>query len=225
MDTGHHATFKLPQLPYAHDALAPHLSAATLKEHHGAHHKTYVEKLNGLIEGTEFAGKPLEEIIRKTAGKKDKQQIFNNAAQHWNHTFFWHCMKPSADKKSGGGKMPDTLEKRIARDFGTPDAFKKAFLDQGATHFGSGWVWLIEDAGKLSVITTHDGDNPLAHGKTALITCDLWEHAYYLDYQHARPKFLQAFYEHLADWDSAAALLDDTEGKKLAQTMKDYVGA
>jgi superoxide dismutase, Fe-Mn family len=220
MDTGHQTSFKLPPLPYAYDALEPHLSAKTLKEHHGAHHKTYVEKLNGLIEGTEFAGKSLEEIIRKSFGKKDKQPIFNNAAQHWNHTFFWHCLT-----NNGGGKMPDALEKRIARDFGTVDAFKKEFLDQGAAHFGSGWVWLVQDAGKLAVITTHDGENPLAHGKTALITCDLWEHAYYLDYQHARPKFLKAFFEHLANWETAAALLDDAKGSKIAQTMKDYVGA
>jgi superoxide dismutase, Fe-Mn family len=219
MDTGHQTSFKLPPLPYRHDALAPHMSAATLKEHHGAHHKTYVEKLNGLIEGTEFAGKSLEEIVHKTFGKKDKLPIFNNAAQHWNHTFFWHCMTPE-----GGGKMPDALEKRIARDFGTVDAFKKAFLDQGAEHFGSGWVWLVEDGGKLAVITTHDGENPLAHGKTALLTCDLWEHAYYLDYQHARPKFLKAFFEHLANWEAAASLLEHG-ATKLSQKMKDYVGA
>ena len=220
MDTGHHATFKLPPLPYAESALEPHVSAATMKEHHGAHHKTYVEKLNGLIEGTEFAGKSLEEIVRKTVAKKDKQPIFNNAAQHWNHCFFWHCMTPK-----GGGKIPDALEKRIARDFGTVDAFKKEFQEQGAAHFGSGWLWLIEDAGKLAVTTTHDGDNPLAHGHKALLACDLWEHAYYLDYQHARPKFLKAFVEHLANWQTAESLLGDAEASAFNQAMKAYAGA
>ena len=220
MDTGLQVIFKLPPLPYAHDALEPHMSAATLGEHHGAHHKAYVEKLNGLIEGTEFAVKSLEEIIAATSGKKSKRPIFNNAAQHWNHSFFWRCLTPD-----GGGRIPEPIERRIAKDFGTVDAFKKEFVDQGVGHFGSGWVWVIDEGNKFAITTTHDGDNPVAHGQKALLTCDLWEHAYYLDYKHERPKFLKAFIDQLANWQFALSQLSEAGENNVAQANKGYAGA
>jgi Fe-Mn family superoxide dismutase len=197
MDIGHQRQFTLPPLPYPETALEPHMSAKTLNEHHGAHHQAYVDKLNSLIEGTDLQGKSLEEILKATVGSraKDKTTLFNQAGQHWNHSFFWKCMKP------GGGKMPSELETRVTKEFGSLEKFQKKFVEAGVSHFGSGWVWLIADGPRISIQTTHDGDTPVAHDKHALLACDLWEHAYYLDYQHARPKFLQAFIEHLANWD------------------------
>ncbi len=198
--------FTLPALPYAENALAPHLSAETLTFHHGKHHKAYVDKLNELVQGTEFADKSLKEIIQASAGKKekDKKLIFNNAGQHWNHSFFWKCMAPSATRDNA---MPAALEQRIAKDFGSVDKFKKDFVAQGVGQFGSGWIWLVEDGDRLALMATHDAENPLAQGKKTLLTCDVWEHAYYLDFQNRRPDFLATFIDKLADWRFAAANL------------------
>lgn len=192
--------FELPALPYAKDALEPHMSANTFSFHHEKHHNTYVVNLNGLVEGTDLEGKSLEEIVSATAGNPDKAGVFNNAAQVWNHTFFWHSMKPN-----GGGAPTGDLAAKIDADFGSFDAFKDAFKAAGATQFGSGWAWLVVgDGGKLEVVKTPNAETPLTAGKTPLLTCDVWEHAYYLDYQNRRPDFLAAFLDNLANWDFAA---------------------
>ena len=195
--------FELPPLPYAKDALEPHMSANTFDFHHGKHHNAYIVNRNGLLEGNALAGSSLEEIIKATAGDAAKAGIFNNAAQVWNHTFFWSSMKPS-----GGGKPTGDLAAKIDADFGSFDAFKDAFKAAGATQFGSGWAWLVVGAdGKLEVVKTPNAENPMTQGKTPLLTCDVWEHAYYLDYQNRRPDFLASFLDNLANWDFAAANL------------------
>jgi len=192
--------FELPALPYEKNALEPHMSANTFDFHHGKHHNTYVVNLNGLLEGSDLAGKSLEEIIMATAGDAAKAGMFNNAAQVWNHTFFWNSMKPN-----GGGAPSGDLAAKIDADFGSFDAFKDAFKQAGATQFGSGWAWLVVgDGGKLEVVKTPNAETPLTQGKTPLLTCDVWEHAYYLDYQNRRPDFLAAFLDNLANWDFAA---------------------
>lgn len=192
--------FELPALPYEKDALEPHMSANTFDFHHGKHHNTYVVNLNGLLDGSDLAGKSLEEIIMATAGDSSKAGMFNNAAQVWNHTFFWNSMKPG-----GGGAPSGDLAAKIDADFGSLDKFKEAFKQAGATQFGSGWAWLVVgDGGKLEVVKTPNAENPMTQGKTPLLTCDVWEHAYYLDYQNRRPDFLAAFLDHLVNWDFAA---------------------
>ena len=192
--------FELPALPYAKDALEPHMSANSCDFHHGKHHNTYVVNLNGLLDGSDLAGKSLEEIIMATAGDSSKAGMFNNAAQVWNHTFFWNSMKPN-----GGGAPSGDLAAKIDADFGSLDAFKDAFKQAGATQFGSGWAWLVVgDGGKLEVVKTPNAENPMTQGKTPLLTCDVWEHAYYLDYQNRRPDFLAAFLDNLVNWDFAA---------------------
>ena len=190
----------LPELPYAENALEPHVSAETMQTHHGKHHKKYVDTLNSLIENNEMVDFTLEQIIKATSGGEnaDQKKIFNNAAQCWNHAFFWSCMTPD-----GGGEPGEILNDLIIRDFGGYDAFAKKFVEAGTGHFGSGWVWLVSNKDALEIITTHDADLPLASGKHALITCDLWEHAYYLDYKNDRPKFLATFLSNLANWDFA----------------------
>ena len=205
--------FTLPPLPFAETALEPHMSAQTLKLHHGAHHKTYVETLNTLVTGTPFEGLELEEIIRNTAGANDpdRQKIFNNAGQHWNHSFFWNSLSPS-----GGGKPRDELARAVERDFGTEADFREELVKQGKSHFGSGWLWVVLSRGILRITTTHDADTPLVHGETALITCDLWEHAYYLDHQNRRPAFLETWLDHLVNWDFAEANL--TQARLSAKT-------
>ena len=195
--------FELPPLPYAKNALEPHMTANTFDFHHAKHHNTYVVNLNNLLSDSPLAGKSLEEIIMATACDAAKAGVFNNAAQVWNHTFFWHSMKPA-----GGGKPSGDLAKKIDADFGSFDAFKDAFKAAGATQFGSGWAWLVANKdGKLEVIKTPNAENPMTQGKTPLLTCDVWEHAYYLDYQNRRPDFLAAFLDNLANWDFAAANL------------------
>jgi superoxide dismutase, Fe-Mn family len=184
----------LPPLPFAKNALAPHMSEETLEFHYGKHHQTYVTNLNNLIKGTEFENLSLEEIVKKASGG-----IFNNAAQVWNHTFFWHCMA-----KGGGGEPQGDLKKAIDHDLGGGDKFAKEFKEAATTQFGSGWAWLVFDAGKLKVIKTPNAVNPVAGGQTALVTCDVWEHAYYLDYQNRRPDFVQAFLDHLINWEFVA---------------------
>ncbi len=187
--------FELPPLPYPKDALAPHMSEQTLNFHHGKHHATYINTLNELIEGTEHEGKPLEEIILAAEPGK----LFNNAGQSWNHTFFWSCMSPS-----GGGEPTGDLKTAIEQSFGSVDQFKQEFVDKAKTLFGSGWTWLAKSDGGLEILPTKDADLPLKHGKTALLTLDVWEHAYYLDYQNARPAYAETWIENLVNWEFAA---------------------
>jgi Fe-Mn family superoxide dismutase len=189
--------FELPPLPYENTALEPHISAQTLGFHHGKHHATYVNNLNGLIKDSELASKSLEEIIMIAAGDLPaKQGLFNNAAQVWNHTFFWNCMK-----KNGGGKPSGKILAKIEEAFGSFDKFMEEFRSAATTQFGSGWAWLVLDNGSLKITKTGNADLPMAHGQTALLTVDVWEHAYYLDYQNRRIDFVQAFLDHLVDWD------------------------
>ena len=196
-------TFTLPALPYAKDALAPHISANTFDFHHGKHHNAYVVKLNELIAGTEFEKASLEEIIRGTAGKAEKAALFNNAAQHWNHSFFWHCLKPN-----GGGKPTGEVAARIERDLGGYEKFAADFKNAALTQFGSGWAWLVKDAsGTLKITKTANADLPMAHGETALLTVDVWEHAYYLDFQNRRPDFVQTVLDSLVNWEFVNANL------------------
>lgn len=194
-------TITLPDLPYAKNALEPHISATTLDIHHGKHHNAYVVNLNKLIEGTDLAGKSLEEIVLASAGKADKVGIFNNAAQVWNHTFYWNSMKPA-----GGGKPTGELADKIVADFGSYDAFVEAFKTAGATQFGSGWAWLVlAKDGTLKVTKTGNAELPLTEGHTPLMTMDVWEHAYYVDYQNRRPDYISTFVEKLVNWDFAAS--------------------
>ncbi len=187
---------ELPTLPYAANALEPHISERTLGFHHGKHHAAYVTNGNNLIKDTPLASLPIEEIIKTVAGDSSKQGIFNNAAQVWNHTFFWNCMRPG-----GGGQPSGELGKKIDAAFGSFDKFRDEFKTAAVTQFGSGWAWLVEDAGALKVVKTANADLPLAHGQKALLTVDVWEHAYYLDYQNRRPDFVQTFIDHLINWD------------------------
>ncbi|HEY4136024.1 MAG TPA: superoxide dismutase [Alphaproteobacteria bacterium] len=200
--------FKLPPLPYAENALEPHMSERTLQFHHGKHHKAYVETLNKLVDGTKYADMTLEGIIQATAGAKsgDDKKIFNNAAQVWNHTFFWHCLSPH-----GGGAPDGDLLARIEKDFGDLDGFRKAFKEAAVAQFGSGWAWLVEEKGKLAIVTTSDAMTPIAQGQKPLLACDVWEHAYYLDYQNERPKFVETFLRQLAHWHFAAHALHGDE--------------
>ncbi len=188
--------FTLPSLPYKEDALEPHLSARTLSFHYGKHHQAYVTNLNNLIAGTDLEEKSLEEIIRLSAHSSEKAGIFNNAAQVWNHTFYWHSMQPN-----GGGEPKGSLKQRIIKDFGSFEEFVKQFKQAGASQFGSGWAWLVlEKDNSLKVIKTANADLPLVHGQKALLTCDVWEHAYYLDYQNRRPDYIDIFLNNLANW-------------------------
>ena len=187
----------LPALPYAMDALAPHISKETLEFHYGKHHATYVTKLNDAIPGTEFEKASLEEIIKSAPAGG----IFNNAAQVWNHTFYWNSLSPN-----GGGAPSGDLAAAIDKAFGSVDDFKKQFTDAAVGNFGSGWTWLVKDGDQLEIVNTDDAGNPMTDGKTPLLTCDVWEHAYYIDYRNARPKYLEAFWN-LANWDFAASNL------------------
>ena len=192
----------LPALPYGLDALEPHISRSTLEFHHGKHHAGYVTNLNKLVEGTELADKSLEETITAVAGDASKAGVFNNAAQVWNHSFYWQCIKPA-----GGGMPSGALAEKIDADFGSFDAFVEQFKTAGATQFGSGWAWLVLDGGSLKVTKTANADLPLAHGTKALLTMDVWEHAYYLDYQNRRPDYMATFLDKLVNWDFVAANL------------------
>lgn len=187
--------FELPPLPYDKSALEPHMSAQTLDFHHGKHHNTYVTNLNNLTKDTPLATKPLEEVILESH-KAGNTGVFNNAAQVWNHTFFWNCMKPA-----GGGAPTGDIAAKIDEAFGSFDKFKEEFKQAGATQFGSGWAWLVIDNGTLKITKTPNAENPMVHGQTALLTCDVWEHAYYLDFQNRRPDFLSTFLDHLVNWD------------------------
>ena len=189
--------FELPALPYAKDALAPHISAETIEYHYGKHHNTYVVNLNGLIEGTEFADMSLEDIVKKSSGP-----VFNNAAQVWNHTFYWNCLSPN-----GGGEPSGALADAINAKFGSFDEFKKAYTADCIGNFGSGWTWLVKNAaGELEIVKTSNAGCPLTDGMTPLMTCDVWEHAYYIDYRNARPSYVEAFWN-LVNWDFVASNL------------------
>lgn len=193
--------FELPDLPYAHDALAPIMSAETLEFHHDKHHQAYVTNGNKLLEGSGLEGKSLEDIVTGSFGKN--AGLFNNAGQHYNHIHFWKWMKPN-----GGGNMPGNLEAKVNSDLGGVDKFREAFLAAGATQFGSGWAWLVLKDGKLEVTKTPNGENPLVHGATPLLGVDVWEHSYYIDYRNARPKYLEAFFDSLVNWEYVTELLE-----------------
>lgn len=187
--------FTLPKLPYALDALVPHISQETLEYHYGKHHSTYVTNLNKLVAGTEFESMPLEEVIKKSKGG-----MFNNAAQVWNHTFYWNCLSPN-----GGGEPKGKLADAITKSFGSFAVFKEQFTQASITTFGSGWGWLVQDdKGDLKIISTSNAGTPMTEGLTALLTCDVWEHAYYIDYRNVRPDYLNAFWS-LVNWEFAAS--------------------
>jgi Fe-Mn family superoxide dismutase len=197
----------LPELPYAPDALAPFISADTLHTHHDKHHKTYVEKTNELAAKAGLAGRPLEEVVREANRQSDKK-LFNNAAQAWNHAFFWQCMRPP-----GGGAPGGELLRAINGSFDDLGALKAAFVEEGSGHFGSGWVWIVAGSDGLKVISTHDADDTLVReGVFPLLVCDLWEHAYYLDYKNDRKGFLERWFDNLANWDFAATQLAASDG-------------
>lgn len=192
------APFSLPPLPYAPTALEPHISANTFSFHYNKHHQAYVTNLNNLVKDTPMVSMSLEDVIMASAKDAGKAGIFNNAAQVWNHTFYWHSMKPN-----GGGKPSGKLAQMIDRDFGGFDKFVEAFKQAGATQFGSGWAWLVLEGDKLKVTKTPNADLPMAHGQKALLTCDVWEHAYYLDFQNRRPDYIATFLDKLVNWDFA----------------------
>ncbi len=196
----HH--IELPPLPFATDALAPVISSETLSFHYGKHHKAYVDNLNKLVAGTDLAEAPLEQVIKSVAGKADKAGIFNNAAQIWNHTFFWNSLKPG-----GGGAPTGAVMPAINSAFGSYDNFKKEFSNAAMTQFGSGWAWLVAERGALRIMKTPNAETPLTSGQTALLTIDVWEHAYYLDYQNRRADFVAAVIDKLLNWDFANANL------------------
>jgi Fe-Mn family superoxide dismutase len=190
--------FDLPPLPYAKDALSPHISAETLDFHHGKHHQAYVTKLNAAVDGTPYAELDLVAAVKK-AHQEGNKPVFNNGAQHFNHSFYWKCLSPK-----GGGTPKGALAQAIDKSFGNFDAFKKAFGDEATNHFASGWAWLARGSGgELKIMGGHDADTPLVHGLTPILTCDVWEHAYYIDYRNARPKYVEAFWN-LVNWDFAA---------------------
>jgi superoxide dismutase, Fe-Mn family len=195
----------LPDLPYPPNALEPHISARTLEFHHGKHHKTYVDTANRLLDGTDLAGESLEKIIAQTAGNPARAGIFNNVAQVWNHTFYWQCMKAG-----GGGKPAGKVAEMIDASFGSFDKFVEELKSAGTTQFGSGWAWLVESGGRLEVMKTPNAENPLHHHKKPLLTVDVWEHAYYLDYQNRRADYLATIVDKLINWDFVNANLAET---------------
>ena len=186
----------LMSLPFAKDGLEPYISARTLEFHHGKHHNAYVENMNKLVKGTDLENEELEVIIRKAAGDSERIGIFNNAAQVWNHSFYWQCMKPK-----GGGPPSGPIAEKINADFGSYEAFVEQFKTAGATQFGSGWAWLVVEKDKLKIMKTPNAHTPIAQGVKPVLTVDVWEHAYYLDYQNKRPDYVSAFVDHLINWD------------------------
>lgn len=191
--------YELSPLPFDYDALEPYMSKSTLQFHHGKHHASYVTNLNNFLQGTELAGKPLEELITVTYNDPVQVGIFNNAAQVWNHNFFWNSMKPS-----GGGEPSGSLNQKINTTFGSFKQFKQEFQNAGATQFGSGYAWLVLDNSELKVVKSANAANPLVDNQIPLLTCDVWEHAYYLDYQNRRPDFIHTFLDNLVNWDFVA---------------------
>jgi Fe-Mn family superoxide dismutase len=197
--------FVLPRLPYAEDALAPVISAQTLSFHHGKHHKTYVDTLNKLVAGTEFEDAPLERIILDTAGKAERAAIFNNAAQAWNHAFYWHSLTPRA------GRPGRALADKIDAAFGSHESFKKELANAATTLFGSGWAWLVAEGDALKIVQTRNAEVPFTKGQVPLLAIDVWEHAYYLDYQNRRADHVKALIDKLLNWEFAAANLEKGE--------------
>ncbi len=194
--------YELPPLPYDYNDLDPFITAKTLEFHHDKHHAAYVTNYNNLIKDTPYADQTIEEVIKATYGDASKAGIFNNGAQAWNHTFYWNGMK-----KGGGGTPSGALADKITADFGSFDQFKEQFKTAATTQFGSGWAWLVLDNGTLKITKTSNADNPIAQGQTPLLTCDVWEHAYYLDYQNKRPDYVNDFLNSLVNWDFVAANL------------------
>jgi Fe-Mn family superoxide dismutase len=196
---------QLPPLPYATDALEPHISKETLEYHHGKHHATYITKLNDLIEGTKYTEQSLEEIVRNASDK-----ILNNAAQAWNHAFYWQCLSPD------GGSAEGELLEAIKHQFQSLEKFEEEFTTAAVNHFGSGWAWLVVDKdGKLAITTTHDADTPIRHGQFPLLTCDVWEHAYYIDYRNKRPDYVKAFWK-VVNWHFVNEQFKNAQHKKAA---------
>ncbi len=195
-------TFTLPQLPYAYDALGEFMSAETLEYHHDKHHQAYVTNGNKLLEGSGLEGKSLEEIVKESYGKN--AGLFNNAAQHYNHIHFWQWLKPN-----GGGNIPSNLENMIKSDLGGIEKMRADFINAGITQFGSGWAWIALKNGKLEIMKTPNGENPLIHDATPILGVDVWEHSYYIDYRNARPAYLEAFFDNLINWEYAAQLLEE----------------
>jgi Fe-Mn family superoxide dismutase len=199
-------SFTLPDLPYPHDALQPFMSRETLEFHHDKHHLAYVNAGNNLLKGSEFEGQSLEEVVKGSHGKN--QALFNNAGQHYNHLHFWQWMKPN-----GGGAIPGKLEKKIQEDLGGTDKFKEDFIAAGVGQFGSGWAWLAVKGGKLVIMKTPNGENPLVHDALPVLGCDVWEHSYYIDYRNRRPDYLKAFLENLVNWEHAERMYDEAMAK------------
>lgn len=193
--------FTLPELPYAYDALQPYMSAETLEYHHDKHHNAYVTTANKLLEGSEFAGQSLEAIVKGSYGKNPA--LFNNAAQHYNHIHFWQWMKAR-----GGGDLPQKILKKIEEDIGSIEKFKEDFTQAGMTQFGSGWAWLAVKDGKLTIMKTPNGENPLVHNATPILGIDVWEHSYYIDYRNKRPDYIKAFLDHMVNWEYVEALFE-----------------
>ncbi len=194
--------FELPPLPYAYEALQPYMSKETLEFHHDKHHQAYVTNGNNLLKDSGLDGKSLEEVVKQSFGKN--QGLFNNAGQHYNHIHFWKWMKAGG----GGKKIPAALQKAIDSDLGGYDKFRTDFIQAGVTQFGSGWCWIAVQNGKLAITKTPNGENPLVHGGTPILGCDVWEHSYYIDYRNARPKYLEAFVDNLINWDYVLELYE-----------------
>jgi Fe-Mn family superoxide dismutase len=203
--------FQLPALPWHENALEPVISARTIGLHYGKHHATYVKKLNELVAGTRFADMPLEQVITATAGGTENAKIFNNAAQTWNHTFFWDCLRPG-----GGGEPPSEMARKLEQSFGDFSRFKETFSKAAIEQFGSGWAWLVAKGDKLEVISTSNAQTPIAMGATPLLTIDVWEHAYYIDYENRRPEFVNAVIDRLLNWDFALEQLAKAQQRKAA---------
>lgn len=193
-------SYELPALPFDYTALAPYITKETLEFHHDKHHAAYVNNYNNAVKDTDLDGQPIEAVIKAIAGDASKAGLFNNAAQAWNHSFYWNSIKPN-----GGGAPTGALADKIAADFGSFENFVTEFKQAAATQFGSGWAWLVLDNGTLKITKTGNADTPIAHGQTPLLTIDVWEHAYYLDYQNRRPDYISTFVEKLANWDFASA--------------------
>jgi Fe-Mn family superoxide dismutase len=203
--------FTLPPLPWAENALEPVISARTIALHYGKHHRAYVDKPNELVAGTPLAAMPLEQVIAESAGRKERQKIFNNAAQAWNHTFFWSCLRPASDAAPQG-----ELARRIDADFGGLQRFREEFAKAAVDCFGSGWAWLADRDGKLEILATSNAGTPLTMGATPLLTLDVWEHAYYVDYENRRPEFAKAVIGELLNWDFARRQLEQAGGSRRA---------
>jgi Fe-Mn family superoxide dismutase len=203
-------SFTLPPLPYAYDALAPHMSRETLEYHHDKHHQAYVDNGNKLLQGSPWEGQSLEQIVVGSFGKN--AGLFNNAGQHYNHLHFWKWMKPGG----GGAKLPGDLQKKINEDLGSYDKMKDEFVAAGVGQFGSGWAWLAVKDGKIVVMKTPNGENPLVHGAEPILGCDVWEHSYYIDYRNRRPDYIKAFLDHLVNWEHVAEMYKAATTRKAA---------